>query len=349
MKLMTLKPLNEQVFFITEATSGIGLATVHLAVEQGVKVFMTARNENELLKLHRELTLKGYDCGYSVLDVANVDEFQLAVERCLNRFGRIDTFVNNAGVSIYARLLDTSIAEARKLFETNFWGVVNGCKVAVPIMSEEGGVILNVGSVLSKVALPIQGFYSASKQAVKGFTDALRREVMAEKLPLQITLILPSSIDTPYTEHARTRIGHPTLTGPVYSPNVVAKAILKCATTPVREIGVGFPAYLFSKTERLFPHLQDRVLSRFFMEVGQREKKESEPERQREGSLFNAPQEEGEASGDYKGHVRESSLVTELALKKGMAKGAALVAGFFYLTSTRVLPWVINLRKFARP
>ena len=337
MRAIKLKPLEEQVIFITGATSGIGLATVHLAVEQGAKVFMTARNQLELKRLQGELSLKGYDCDYAVADVGQINELQAAAERCLDRFGRIDTFINNAGVSIYARLLDTPLNEARSLFETNFWGVVNGCKVAVPIMSEGGGVILIVGSVLSNVALPIQGLYSASKHAVKGFADALRREVMSDKLPLQITLILPSSIDTPYTEHAKTHIGKPSLIAPVYSPEVVAKTILKCATKPVREVGVGFPAYLFSLTERLFPKFQDRVMANYFMEEAQTSA----------DSDYQDRQVEGEVRGDYKGHVRQSSLVTEIALKKGLAKGAAFVGGLFYLVSSRIIPWISNERKSA--
>ena len=334
---ISLKPLHEQVLFITGATSGIGLATLHRAVEQGAKVFMTARNEDELQRLQDEMRHKGYDTAYSVVDVAEIDQLQFAVDQCINTFGRIDTFINNAGITIYSKLMDTSTEEARRLFDTNFWGVVNGCKVAVPVMRERGGAILNIGSVLSNVALPIQGVYSASKHAVKAYTDALRRELLAEKAPLQITLIMPSAIDTPYPEHARSHIGEPVHTPPVYSPEVVAKAILKCAVKPTRELGVGSSAFIFPLMDRLFPALQDKIMSsKLYSEKGQSNNSQDLPREHGDGgNLFIAPRKEGSEDGHYPGHVMKSSVMTELAENKKMVKGGALLAGLTYLFMRR--------------
>jgi short-subunit dehydrogenase len=333
---INLKPLHQQILFITGATSGIGLATVHRAVEQGAKVFMVARNEDELQKIQDDMRHKGYDTAYAVADVGEIDQLQFAVDQCLKTFGGIDTFVNNAGISIYGRVLETTIDESKKLFETNFWGVVNGCKVAVPVLREKGGVIINIGSVLSNVALPIQGIYSASKHAVKGYTDALRRELMAEKAPIQVTLLLPSAIDTPYPEHARSLIGEPMQTPPVYAADVVALAILKCATKPTRELGVGSTSFLLPVIDRLFPRLQDRYLSKRYME-----KKQSRQDRivhRNQGdaeNLFVAPMHEGIVQGQYPGHVMKSSLMTKMAEKKVWLKGGAFLRGFTYLFMRR--------------
>lgn len=334
---LKLKPLHQQVIFITGATSGIGLATVHRAVEQGAKVFMVARNEDELQKLQDEMRNNGYDTAFSVVDVAEEDQLQFAVDQCIKTFGHIDTFVNNAGISIYSKILETDLNEAKRLFDTNFWGVVNGCKVAVPVMREHGGVIINIGSVLSNVALPIQGLYSASKHAVKGYTDAIRRELLAEKAPIQITLIMPSAIDTPYPEHARSHIGEPVHTPPVYSADVVAKAILKCAVKPIRELGVGSPAYIFPLMDRLFPRLQDKIMStKAYMEDGQSTKKKlSHRENGDEGNLFKAPVKEGSEEGHYPGHVMKSSVMTELNERKGLMKGGAIVTGLALLMFRR--------------
>lgn len=326
-----LKPLHEQVLFITGATSGIGLATVHRAVEQGAKVFMVARNEDELQKIQDEMRHKGYDTAFAVVDVAEIDQIQSAADKCISTFGRIDTFVNNAGISIYSKLMDTSIEEAKRLFDTNFWGVVNGCKVAVSLMRDSGGVIMNIGSVLSNVALPIQGLYSASKHAVKGYTDALRRELMAEKTPIQVTLILPSAIDTPYPEHAASHIGEPMHTPPVYAADVVAQAILKCATKPTRELGVGSSSFLFPIMDRFFPRIQDFIMSKGYMENNQRKENSSDRPRKDPGSLFTPPQVEGESEGRYEGHVMQSSLMTEAAEKKGWLKATAIAGGLGFL------------------
>jgi short-subunit dehydrogenase len=334
---LKLKPLHEQVIFITGGTSGIGLATLHRAVEQGAKVFFTARNEEELQRLQDEMRGKGYDTAYSVVDVAEQEQLQFAVDSCLSTFGRIDTFINNAGISIYSKVLDTSFDEARRLFDTNFWGVVNGCKVAVPAMKEKGGAIINIGSVLSNVSIPIQGLYSASKHAVKGYTDALRREVLADKFPIQVTLLMPSAIDTPYPEHARSHIGEPMHTPPVYAADVVAKAILRCAVKPTRELGVGSGAFLFPLIDRYFPNLQDKLMSKAYMEKGQSTAhKLSEREHGDAGNLFVAPTKEGETKGHYPGHVMQSSLYTEVAERKGLLKAGAVVGGLAVLFFRRL-------------
>lgn len=330
---LKLKPLHEQVIFITGATSGIGLATVHRAVEQGAKVFMTARNEEELENIQTEMRMKGYETGFCVSDVAEFDQLQFAVEKCVERFGRIDTFINNAGVSIYGRIMDTPIEEARRLFDTNFWGVVNGCKAAVPFLRESGGVIINLGSVLSHVSLPIQGIYSASKHAVKAFTDALRRELLSEKAPIQVTLIMPGAIDTPYPEHARSHIGEPVHTPPVYAADVVAKAILKCAVRPIRDLGVGSSSLVFPFMDRMFPGLEDKIMARFYTEKGQ-----SLPERKHDpDALFSPSSNEGHTEGHYPGHVMKSSVFTEISERKGLVSGgiAALGLGLLFFRRLR--------------
>lgn len=334
---MKLKPLHQQVIFITGATSGIGLATVHRAVEQGAKVFMAARSEEELQSLQDQMRNNGYETAYAVVDVAEEDQLQFAADQCISTFGHIDTFVNNAGISIYSKIMDTDIEEAKRLFDTNFWGVVNGCKVAVTAMRNRGGVIINIGSVLSNISLPIQGLYSASKHAVKGYTDALRRELMAEKIPLQVTLIMPSAIDTPYPEHARSHIGEPVHTPPVYSPNVVAEAILKCAVKPTRELGVGAPSYIFPLMDKIFPALQDKIMSsKAYMEQGQKApRKLSDREHGDEGNLFKAPTRPGTEHGHYPGHVMKSSIMTELSERKGIIRGGAIATGLALLMFRR--------------
>jgi short-subunit dehydrogenase len=323
-----LKPLNQQVIFITGATSGIGLATVYLAVGQGAKVFMLSRNEDELQELQDEMRLKGYETAYAVADVAEYDQLLLAADKCLMTFGRIDTWINNAGITIYSKLLETSDEEAKRLFDTNFWGVVNGCKVAIPLLKSSGGALINLGSVLSEVALPIQGIYSASKHAVKAYTDSLRRELMAENAPISVSLVMPGAIDTPYTLHGRSHIGEPVHTPPVYGAEVAAETVLKCAFKPTREIGVGSSAYLFPFMDKYFPKLQDLIMSKFYMEKNQKLLGEpSHREKGNRGSLFAPLVNEGQIQGNYPGHVMHSSMATKVAEKSSWIKGGAVIGG----------------------
>lgn len=301
---LSLKPISEQVIFITGATSGIGLATVRMAVQKGARVFMVARNEEELQNIQDEMMAANFKTAYAVADVAETDQLQTAADQCLATFGTIDTWVNNAGVTVYSRLEDTTEEEAKRVFDTNFWGVVNGCKVACNILKKSGGALINIGSVLSQVGLPIQGIYSASKHAVKGFSDALRRELLAQKAPISVTLIMPGAIDTPYTTHAESHIGEPKHTPPVYEPQVVARMILKSAERPIRQVGVGASAFIFPLMDRLMPGLQDKIMARRFMEKDQ----------SKGGKLSSKVKaQEGEERGNYEGHVMKSSLMSEVA------------------------------------
>src|SRR5207237_3691332 len=139
----------------------------------------------------------------------------------------------NAGVSVYGKLMDVPLADLRQLFETNFWGVVYGSRVACEYLRMRGGALINIGSTLSDRAIALQGIYSASKHAVKGFTDALRMELEEQGAPVSVTLIQPTSINTPFPRHAKNYMeAEATLPPPVYAPDVVADAILHCAENP---------------------------------------------------------------------------------------------------------------------
>lgn len=195
----SLKPLNQQVMVVTGASSGIGLCTAKLAAEHGAKVVLIARSEETLKKLVSGILETGGDAIYYAVDVADREKMLAAAREAVEHFGRIDTWVNNAGVSIYGRLDEVSDADSRRLFDTNFWGVVNGSLAALPYLKAHGGSLINVGSEVSEAVVPLQGIYTASKHAVKGFTDALRVEIEElDKAPVSITLIQPTAVDTPF-------------------------------------------------------------------------------------------------------------------------------------------------------
>ncbi|HXH76281.1 MAG TPA: SDR family oxidoreductase [Bacteriovoracaceae bacterium] len=289
------KPIHQQVFFITGATSGIGLATVRMAVGQGAKVFMVARNENDLQKIQDEMRTIFFETAYAVADVAEFDQVQSAADNCIRTFGRIDTWVNNAGITIYSKLLDTTEEEAKRLFDTNFWGMVNGCKIAVPLMREKGGTIINMGSILAKTADPLQGIYTASEHAIRGFTDALRKELISEKAPISLTLLIPGSVDTPFLEHARTNTTAASVVTPVSTPEEVASVVLKCAVKPAKESRVGSASYFWPFARRV------RVP-------------------RSPGSLFSVPEKEGQVRGIQR-------VPDEVNRHSSLAAGALAIVG----------------------
>jgi NAD(P)-dependent dehydrogenase (short-subunit alcohol dehydrogenase family) len=185
----TLKPLAEQVIVITGATSGIGLATARLAVERGARVVANGRTAGALEQLEHQLDPRGERAACVAGDVANRADVQRLAEVARERFGGFDTWINNAGASAYGRLEEMTDEDARRIFETNFWGTVYGSLAAVRFLRQRGGALVNVGSTVSDRAIPLQGMYGASKHAVKAFTDALRMELEHDGTPISVTLV----------------------------------------------------------------------------------------------------------------------------------------------------------------
>ncbi len=306
------KKLSEQVIVITGATSGIGLATARAAAKRGARLVLVARNEEDLHRIAEEIVAEGGQALAVGADVADVHALERVRDLAIQRFGGFDAWVNNAGLSIYGKVMETEIVEARRLFDVNLWGVVHGSRVALSHLRDRGGVIINVGSILSERVIPLQGFYSASKHAVKGFTDALRMEVEMEGLPVRVSLVKPAAIDTPYPDHARSHLEHaPKHVAPVYAPELVANAILHCCEYPVRDVIVGGAGKVYSLLEKFAPGLTDRI-----MEKQMAPEKQQDPARPRseEDSLFMAPLFEGRERGTYRGKTIERSLYTTLAL-----------------------------------
>lgn len=303
-----LKPLREQVMVITGASSGIGLVTARRAAERGARLVLAARNEDALKQLTEELNSKGGEAVYVVADVGDEADVQRIARTAEERFGGFDTWVNNAGVGIFGLILEGHLEDYRRLFETNVWGVVYGSLTAARHLKGRGGALLNVGSVVSDRALPNQGIYSTSKHAVKGFTDALRAELEAEGAPVSVTLIKPTSIDTPFPQHAKNYMDEePTLPAPVYAPDVVAEAILHAAETPTRDLIVGGGGKVISALGQRAPGLTDKVMgSPGFLE----QQRAGRPPQRPEGALH-APTFGLKERGDYEGHVRETSFYTQ--------------------------------------
>lgn len=259
-----LKRIEDQTIVITGATSGIGLVTARMAAHRGASLVLAARNEEALRTLVEEIRGKGGRATYAVADVADEDQVDQIAEVAIAEFGGFDTWINNAAVAIYGRLDEVETRDMRRLFDVNFWGVVYGSRAAVAHFKQRGGgKLVNMGSILGERAIPIQGIYSASKHAVAGFTEALRIEMHAERLPVSITLIKPSAIDTPYKDHAKNYMAEaPKNPPPVYEPEVVARAILHACEHHVRDLVVGGGGRLINILSNLAPRAGDHIMAR---------------------------------------------------------------------------------------
>lgn len=262
-----LKPIREQVIVVTGASSGIGLVTARLAAGRCGRLIVTGRNEDALRELAQEIQANESHGGVATFvaaDVADESALRRVAKEAVRRYGRIDTWINCAGVSTYGRVTEVPLADQRRLFDTNYWGVVNGSRIAVEHLRNRGGALINVGGALSGRAIPLQGVYSASKHAVKGFTDALRMEVEHDGLPISVTLVKPASVDTPHADHAANYVeSEPHEFPPIYAPHIVAEAVLHCAEQPVREVFAG-GGKLLAMAGGLLPRLADKIMERFF-------------------------------------------------------------------------------------
>lgn len=255
------KPLREQIIVITGASSGIGLTTARMAAQAGAAVLLVARNESALRRITEELRAEGARADYVTADVSRREDHERIAHTAFARFGGFDSWVNGAAVGTYGELERVPVEDQRRLFDVNYWGVVYGSLEAVKHLRERGGTLVNMGSVLGDRAAPLQGPYCAAKHAVRGFTDALRMELEHEGTPISVTLIKPSSIDTPFPEHARNYLQTGTMVPPpIYSPDVVARAILFACENPKRDIVVGFGGWMAPVMGTLFPRLTDRIM-----------------------------------------------------------------------------------------
>lgn len=327
MTRLHLKPLNKQTIVITGATSGVGLAVARRAARAGACVFLIARGEKDLRDLCETLQATGARVAFAVADVADPVALAEAADKCRRLFGGFDTWINNAGTSIFGPIRETTLEDQRRLFETNYWGVVNGSLLAAERLRERpwGGAIINVGSILSDAPMPVQGIYSASKHAVKGFTHALRMELIRDGAPISLTLVKPAALDTPYARHARNLTGYAVHNPqPVYATRVAADAILHCATHPIREITVGGGGRLIAGLYAALPGLAEPLLARFAPALMRDRGSAYAPD---DDGLYD-PTEDGLDEEVHYPMVRQFSALAEVRKHPGIAAGVvAVLAG----------------------
>jgi NAD(P)-dependent dehydrogenase (short-subunit alcohol dehydrogenase family) len=327
---LRLRPLREQVVVITGASSGIGLVTAKRAAARGARLVLAARNEQDLAAAVNAIRECGGRAIFRVTDVADATQVEQLGEAAVAEFGHVDSWINNAGVSIYGRCTDIPLADLRRQFDVNYWGQVHGMLTAVRLLRNRGGALINVASAVADRAIPLQGNYSATKHAVKAFTDALRMELEEAGVPISVTLVKPGSIDTPLFAKAKSFLGvEPRPIPPVYAPSVVARVILAAAERPIRDVVAGGMGRVMSLGEGLSPGLTDRYMERSTFESQQTK---TELRDDRGDNLYEPVSYDGGERGHFDGRVHERSAYTTAALHPrraaliGTVAAAAVVA-----------------------
>lgn len=323
---VNLKPLASQVVVVTGGSSGIGLATAEMAARRGARIVIAARNEEALEEIAGRLRASGAEVAVCAADVANQADVERIARTAIDRFGTIDTWVNDAAAAVYGKVEEVPIEDHRRVFDVGYWGTVHGSLVAARHLREHGGAIINVGSVLSERAMILQGTYSAMKHAVRGFTDALRMELELDGAPVSVTLIKPTGMNTPYPEHARNYMERAARIPPViYDPRLVAKAILFAAENVKREITVGGTGLMISKLGNLVPRAMDLNMELTGEPLQQTDEA---PPAERHDNLYE-PREDGKIESDQDRHVRRSSLWLEAQMHPVLT--TAILSGLSFL------------------
>ena len=305
-----MRPISEQVVVITGASSGIGRASALAFGAQGASVVLAARNREALEHVAAQIEASGGQAHVVVTDVSVWAQVEHLAEAALKRFGRIDTWLNNAAVNEHASINDMTIEELERIIQVNLMGQIYGVKAALgPMRRQRSGTIINMGSAASDRAVPLHSAYVASKHAIAGFTDSIRLDLAHEKLPITVTLIQPGFLDTPFFHNARAKLnGHQSRPiPPIYAPEVVAETILFAATHPRRNLVVGGQAAMAIFLDKLSPGLVDKLM--LARGAGFRLQTESQPD-DRYDNLFEPTRGIGAVRGTWGDEAIESSFYT---------------------------------------
>jgi len=272
-----LKPIDQQVVVIVGCSSGIGRQTARRFAERGAKLVLSGRDEHALSDVLDDVRSLGAADAIAVsADVSDPAAMRQVAARAQEAFGRIDSWVQTAAVSIYATAEDTSPEEYRRVIEVNLLGQIHGALAALPALrAGGGGALIEISSIEAEAALPYQAAYSASKHGMSGFLRSLRMELMAEGAPIAVTQIMPASIDTPLFMNARSKLGVlPRPAPPVYDPDVVADQVLWAAEHPSGDLFAGGAGWGFALFRRLSPGGFEAVMAR----VGEAAQRSKVPE-----------------------------------------------------------------------
>ncbi|HSO02225.1 MAG TPA: SDR family oxidoreductase [Gaiellaceae bacterium] len=257
------RPLADQVVVISGASSGIGRATARAAAERGAKVVVSARNGEALDAAVREIEERGGE-GLAVTgDATSLVDAESLCARAAERFGRIDTFVATVRVTVDAEVEQLDPDELRRVLDVNFLGRAHAYRAALPHLKASRGTFVDVNSGLAYRGIPLQAAYCASKAAGRAYFEAARVELERQRAGGDLCLILPGGINTPQFDRGRQKLGlQPQPVPPIYQPEVVARAILRCAERPERELPVTWAAQKLLWGQKLSPRAGDLVLLR---------------------------------------------------------------------------------------
>jgi len=291
---------------LTGASSGLGRAAAIEFARKGARVVLAARGLPALEEVAALCRAAGGEALVVETDVTEEDAVHRLAAKALTLTGRIDVWINNAGVTVFAPLLEGPFEDHRRVIETNVYGPIFGARAVLPIFRRQrAGVLINVSSVLGKVGQPYVPSYVISKFALQGLSETLRK-ALAEEPDIHVCTLLPYAIDTPHFEHGANHVGlDARAMPPMQAPEVVARALVSLAERPRREKYVPGAARLGVIAHAVAPDLGDLLILLLTREwqFGHR------PQPDTAGNLYAPPRR-----GETLGHRPQRTTLPRMAL-----------------------------------
>jgi short-subunit dehydrogenase len=289
---------------VTGASAGVGRAVAVAFARNGWKVALIARSQAGLLSAKREVEAVGAQAAIFPLDVADAAAVFEAARAIVAQWGAIHVWVNNAMASAFAPVARTTPEEFRRITEVTYLGYVHGTMAAIAHMDPRApGTIVQVGSALSYRAIPLQAAYCGAKFAVRGFTDALRSELLHERSAIRITMVQLPAVNTPQFDWTRNKMGFRARPlPPVHQPEAVAELVYRAALSVRRELWIGWPAVKAILGNLAAPALLDRHLA----SAGYSGQLTTERQASAADNLFVSPESGHDTHGRFDNEARSS-------------------------------------------
>jgi short-subunit dehydrogenase len=290
------KQVADQVIVITGASSGIGKATALAFASAGARLVLGARRGPELEETARACRAAGAEAATAVTDVADETQVKGLADVALTEFGRIDIWINNAGVDAFGGFEQIPKKAFERVIQVNLLGTVNGSRAVLPHFRERGsGILINNASMVGAVPSPFHTAYVASKFAIRGFSHSLRQE-LSDVPGIQVCVVSPASIDTPLWQRAANYTGRKIKPfDPVHPPEQVAAVILSLARSPRREVFAGISGWLLAEQHSAQPDLTEIM----FAAYTRADLFQDEPAGPTDGVLFQPENGNAGASGGW--------------------------------------------------
>lgn len=317
-----------RVAVITGASAGVGRAVAQQFAAQGWRIGLIARGRAGLDGARADVDAAGGEALVLPADVADAAALDDAAQAVMDRWGRIDLWINAAMATVLAPVSQVTPDEFRRVTEVTYLGQVFGAQAALRHMRPQGyGTIVSIGSALAYRGIPLQAPYCAAKFATRGFMDSLRTELLHENSPIRLTEIHLPAVNTPQFDWARNKMPRKAQpVPPIHSPEAIGRAIHRAALDAPREVWLAGSAVKAILGDALAPALVDRVLSR----QGYSGQQTDEAAQPRPDNLF-APMDENRdygASGSFGDDARPHVTAYRPARLRAGAAAIACAVGF---------------------